>query len=372
MSEALPKNLTLHTAHADDPLSSVTILIHTANRPQQLYRLLRYYAAIPSIAACTILVADGSDAANSATFDRLMRTAPFELSYRLQRYSSDLRFPDRLRQALDTVLTPYVMLAADDDFYFVDWISDHIGLFDMRDDVTAVIGNYLVFGLDGFTAFADTISIADGGPERFAVPWLEGDTIAARLTELAANPHGIQTIAWYALHRTKAIRTIFSYSEQYDLPVLLFERFFTVAQAALGKTVFTPDIFLARQSDTNPADFIWRGEPMGLRAQQDGVAKLKMCTTTFLATELACDSTRAAMLSAMVFEPEIAMMRQADGRRWLRLIINRLGLRRWLTRVRRAVPPQARDLRLPQRCDPAELARRGKEVLLACRPDVTG
>lgn len=372
MSKAFPKNLALQAALvSNDPLSGVTILIHTANRPEQLYRLMRYYAAVPGIAACTILIADGSDAVNSATFDDLMRTASFELSYRLQRYPYDLRFPDRLRQALDTVLTPCVMLAADDDFYFVEWIRDHVGLFNVRDDVTAIIGNYLTFGLDGFTAFANTVTIVDGGPERFAIPWLEGETIKARLGELAANPHGIQTIAWYALHRTEALRTIFGYSEQCDLPVLLFERFFTVAQAALGKTVFTPDIFLARQGDANPADFVWRGEPVGLRAQQNVVAKLEMCTTTFLTTELSCDLTLATTLSEMVFAPEIAMMRQADGRRWLRLIVNRFGLRRWLTRVRGTTSPQPRDPRLPQRCDAAELIRRGEQVRLACLPDVT-
>jgi glycosyltransferase domain-containing protein len=356
---------------SDDPLSRVTIMVHTANRPDQLYRLLRFYAAVPGVEACTILIADSSDADNIARFDALMRSAPFHLNYVMARFSAGISFPDRLRRACSTVTTDYVMLAADDDFYFLDWVRSAVGDLDLRRDTTAIIGNYLIFGLNRFTAFSDTVSIADGAPERFAIPWLEGDTAEARIGELGANPHGIQTIAWYALHRTQTLMHILDHGADYDLPLLLFERFFTMAQAASGKTHFSPDIFLARQADANPADRSWRAEPMGLTAQQHGVAKLEACACAFLSEVLGYDLARSAAMVATAYANEIRMMRQADGRRQLRRIVNRLGVRRWLDAFRQATPPQNRDPRLPQRCDPQELHRRGEQVRLACRPELS-
>ncbi|MBE2992951.1 TIGR00180 family glycosyltransferase [Sphingomonas sp. CFBP 13603] len=350
-------------------MDDVTILVLTANRPEQLYRLLRYYAASPEIGACKIMVADGSTPENTTRFDAMMRSASFDITYDLQRFSSTIGFPQRLQQAFATVSTRYVMLAADDDFYFPDWVSNVLGEFDRRSDVTAMIGNYCVFGLNRFTAFSDTVSIVDGGPERFAIPWLEGDTAEARIGELAANPHGIQTIAWYALHRTKVLARILDHSSHYDLPLLLFERFFTVAQAASGKTHFTPAIFLARQADANPADHLWRNEPMSLAKQQRDVAELEACTRTFLTDVLGYGDERSAELVATAYANQIRMMRQADNRRVLRYLVNRLGIRRWLTAFRHAKPPQLRDPRLPQRCDEQELRLRGEQVRLACRPD---
>lgn len=354
-----------------DPLSRVTIMVHTANRPDQLYRLLRFYAAVPGVEACTILIADGSNSDNIARFDALMRSAPFDLNYVLSRFSPDISFPERLRRACSSVTTDYVMLAADDDFYFLDWVRSAVEDLARRSDTTAIVGNYLIFGLNSFTAFSDTVSIADGAPERFAIPWLDGDTAEARIGELGANSHGIQTIAWYALHRTETLTRIFDHGADYDLPVLLFERFFTVAQAASGKTHFSPDIFLARQTDANPADRSWRAEPMGLTAQQHGVARLEACAQAFLSEVLGYDSAQSAAMVATAYANEIRMMRQADGRRLLRRIVNRLGVRRWLDAFRQAKPPQNRDPRLPQRCDPQELHMRGEQVRLACRPKLS-
>lgn len=350
-------------------LSQVTILVLTANRPEQLYRLFRYYAAIPSMKYCKIIVADGSNSENSRKFEEMMHSASFKISYDLRNYAADMSFPQRLREAFAAVSTPYVMLAADDDFYFPDWICNVIGEFDRRSDVNAMIGNYLVFGLNRFAAFSDAVNIVDGGPERFAIPWLEGDTADARIGELAANPHGIQTIAWYALHRTEVLARILDHSRNYDLPLLLFERFFTVAQAASGKTHFTPAIFLARQADANPADHVWRSEPMSMAKQQQDVAKLKACTRTFLTDVLEYDDARSAELTETAYANQIRMMKQADNRHMVRRIVNRLGIRRWLTVVRHTKPPQPRDFRLPQRCDEQELHRRGEQVRIACRPD---
>lgn len=356
-------------AVSDDPLSGVTIVIHTANRPEQLYRLLRYYAAVPGIAACTILVADGSDPDSIEIFDAMMQSASFEITFDLRRFSPTISFSQRLRQVFAAVSTPYAMLAADDDFYFLDWVRDVVGAFDRRSDVTAIIGNYLVFSLNGFGAFSDTVSFVDGGPERFAIPWLEGETMEARIGELAANPDGIQTIAWYALHRTEVLARIYNHSSRYDLPLLLFERFFTVAQAASGRTHFSPAIFLARQADANPSDYMWRAEPMGLAEQQRGVVELEACTRSFLTDVLGIDDARSAELVAMAYASEIRMMKQADRRSMVRRIVNRLGVRRWLTMLRHAKPPQPRDQRLPQCCDEQELHMRGEQVRLACHSD---
>jgi glycosyltransferase domain-containing protein len=342
-----------------DALSRVTILIHTANRPEQLVRLMRYYATQPMIERLSIVIADGSTPEHRARFEKLMLQTDIDLDYTMLPGIADEPFLNRLVRAIGTVETELMMLAADDDFYFSDWISHAVRIMIERRDLSAMIGNYLVFEIGRFAAFSNEVKVIDGGPERFQIPWLEGKAASSRVRELGANPHGIQIMTWYALHRTEVIAGIISHGARYDLPLLLFERYFAVAQAASGKTHFTQEIFLARQADI---------EPMCFATYQAAIPKLESCTRAYLHDVLGIEQAKADKLIAVAYEHEINMMQQADRRRGLRRLANGSPIRRWLTawRMTKACPP--RDARLPQGCDLMELEKRGAEIKFACRP----
>lgn len=369
MSDAIIPYLASPLAGSNSPLSRVTILVHSANRPDQLYRLLRYYSEAPGIDACTLVIADGSTPENRDVFDSMMRDAQFSVEYKIDTSPSDVSFLTRLRKACAAVETEFVMLAADDDFYFLDWVLDIVAEFDGEDDLVAAIGNYLTFGLGSFAAFSDTVTVADGGPEKFQIPWLGGMTPADRLGELGANPNGIQIMTWYALQRTDALTRILDHSARFDLPLLLFERYYAVAQAASGRTLFSPHIFLARQEDMDPAQQSWRVDPMSLADHETAIVELDRCTRSFLVEVIGLDAQEASRLAASVYANEVGMMRQADRRRTLRRIANGSVIRRWITAWRAMKPKPPRDARLPAHCEARELTMRGEQVKIACRPD---
>ena len=366
MADPLPNRTFIHPTIT---VPRVTILVHTANRPEQLYRLMRFYASCPEVTDFRFLIADGSNADCAAKFDGLMAAAKVSIDYVLVRCPPEIGFLNRLSTACEKVETNLVILAADDDFYFLEWFSHAEEVINSSSAVTTVIGNYLTFDLGGFTAFSDQITVRDGGPEKFKIPWMEGERPEARLEEIGSNPNGIQIMTWYALQRTKNLRTILEHGAQFDLSLMLFERYYAVAQAALGRTVFTQGIFLARQEDADPSQQWWRREPMGFSAHEKLNAELERCTASFLADVVGLDAVEGRRLAAEVYSAELAMMRQADRRRWLRRIVNRAGIRRWLDAFRKAVPPPPRDPRLPQRCDPEQLQALGERVRIACRPD---
>src|SRR5688500_7683769 len=98
--------------------SNVTVVVHTYNRPHFLYRLLRYYSGSDAFSRMKIIIADGGSDESWGTFERITSERPLPLELAIHRYPPDLFLYKRLRSVINHVETPYLILAADDDFYF--------------------------------------------------------------------------------------------------------------------------------------------------------------------------------------------------------------------------------------------------------------
>ena len=345
--------------------SSVTILIHTANRQPFVQRLLRYYDSVETLRTSCLVVADGSSADHPQALSAgsLKSAVPHEI---LQ--APTVPFTRRLQLAMARITTPYVLVAADDDFYFFDWLHGAVERLDRHPDCEAVVGDYLLFTLGAFRAYSDHVSVSEPAGGVLRIPFLEAEAPEERLAEHVRNSAGLITIGWYALQRTATLRAIIDYGLEFELPLLLYERFTVVAQTATGKVHMSQDIFIARQTDAAPGRAAAIA-PLGYHGNEAAIQRLLDCTRTFCCERLGWDRQRADAFAALAYANEIAMMRQADRRRWLRDTLNSApSLRRIVDRVRsRGLKPQIRDKRLPSNRDPAEVVKKRQLVTWACR-----
>lgn len=169
-----------------------------------------------------------------------MRGDPSELLYR------------RLGRGLDAVTSPYVILAADDDLYFFDWIKRGVALLDADPSFGIVYGHTMRFALDDFVPYASSVRCfvnpIENPPER----WLEAGTARQRLVDVSDTASDLATTGWYAMQRTDQLREIIGLALRRGLNNPMFEKFLIFAQAALGKTRRLDEIFLARQMDVGP------------------------------------------------------------------------------------------------------------------------
>lgn len=350
-----------------DP-SRVTVLVHTADRPMFVRRLLRYYDTVAALRTARVMIADGSAAPHAAATRQAVAEATLPVT--LHQFAPDIPLARRLRQAVDRVDTEYVMLAADDDLYFFDWLEVGLPWLDAHPECEVVVGDYLLFALPGYGVFGDAVTVREPEPGVVPIPFLDGPSPEERIAEHARSPVGLQTVGWYALQRTATLCGILRHAAEFDLPVLFFERFYTMVQACAGTAHFTKEIFIARQANVGAG---WRQmpvEPLGYARNRAPVARLVACTTAYLTDTLGFTADRAALLVEQAYRHEFAMMRQADRRRVPRRLLNRvLPLRRLVDRVRlRLRPPPPRDERLPRRADRAEVAGKRAIIERACAP----
>ena len=324
-------------------LSDVTLIVHSYNRPDLLFRLLRYYSRCPELADVEIIVADGSREAERREFLRRMSAAGISLDYRMMPFPPELPLHHRIEAVLAVVTRPLLLLAADDDFYLFDWLVEAIDYLARHPDTGIAYGQYLTFSLGGFRAFSDRILFAAPVSERPPIPWQEQPSGAERLSEIARLDGGLTTLGWYALQRTDLFKRMVAMASGYDLPMLLFEKFLVVAQAAATKAHMIDRLFIARQSDVDP-DRDPPSAPFGLRENRAAVERLKACCAEWLTVE--CEIVDAQGLIDEVLAAELRSMRDADRKRFARALAGRWPM---LNRLRRRNPVSADPDRLAVR-----------------------
>lgn len=339
-------------------LSDVTLIVHSYNRPELLFRLLRYYSHCPEMAEVEVIVADGSWEAQREEFLRMMAAAGVTLRYRLISFPPELPLHHRLQAVLPEVTRPFTLLAADDDFYMFDWLVEASAYLSGHPDTNVVHGQYLTFSLNGFRAFSNEIVFRAPFVENPPIPWQEQSSPIERLEEIARLDGGLMPAGWYALQRTHLLVRLLNLVIPCALPVLLFERFLVVAQAASGKAHMIDRLFIVRQSDLDPARDP-PPEPLGLHDNREGVAQLKDCCVRWLSEE--CGIVDAGALVDRVLAADLRWMRDADRKRLARALANHFPI---LNRLRRKNPISGdpdrlamRDPRFPQPRPPMDYRR---------------
>ena len=232
---------------ADAALRRVTFVLHTRNRPDFLSRCLDHFEQELGSSGARLVITDGSDPDMWAIVEKSLRERGDFDRYVILHSDPPVSMRDRLAESLARVETDYVALAADDDFYFKDWIAPAAALLDSDGDFSTVYGHALFFYLEGYRAYGEQVEC--WVHPRTAVPqwWQEHETPAERLQELNRPRQDTAFMGWYALQRTAQLRAIFDLAVRIDLRHEMLEHVITLVQTITGKTRMLDTIFLARQ-----------------------------------------------------------------------------------------------------------------------------
>lgn len=124
------KSVSEHTLPLNELL---TVVLISHNRPAFLRRAMKYYGALP----CKVLVLD------SAT-ERFQGELP-EVDYRHVPQFAYSGFQAKLAYGVEQVTTPYMVLAADDDFIVHDALSESVGFLEENRDYGMCHGYCLMY-----------------------------------------------------------------------------------------------------------------------------------------------------------------------------------------------------------------------------------
>ena len=156
-------------------------------------------------------------------------------------------YAGRLKEAIKLVNTEYVVLAADDDFYFPEYFTKSLDFLEKHHDYGSVYGHMLKFELDKFTPFGKISNLwisKDNNPPN---PWIEDEVVESRLNNLGKNPWA--WFSWYAVQRTGLLEITATEAEKCNIDGYLFEKFMSFCHATLYKAKKLDFIYCARQEN---------------------------------------------------------------------------------------------------------------------------
>jgi glycosyltransferase domain-containing protein len=298
-------------------------ILHTRNRPDFVERALRYYAKRFHY---PIVVLDGSNEAHFKTLQSVVASCaaipgapPIDLVHR----SEDTPFLQRLDEALQEIAAPYILLMADDDFYFESWADTGIRYLDKHANCSVVYGHTLMFETHaGYQAYGQADRFCFSVPNPVA-RWLEGETAQARLTELGRGPYS--TNGWYAMQRRDAFASIVRKAREARFGSLLapeapygeldmLERMVNLLQPIYGKVVMLDTTFLARQADPamNRKSNAWRW-------CAGAMSRLAEIGTDVMVEVTGTKRSEARAVIENALAPEVFALKQHDRRDALRI-----------------------------------------------------
>lgn len=292
----------------------VTILIHTKNRPWFLLRLIKYYNEKLGSVEINVIILDCSDDESFSIISEELNRKKYELRIRVLHHSQSSSFSHRMAEALPLISTPYVLLAADDDFYFFDWLKPAVDLLDSDLSYGIVYGHTVCFELEHYKPCGQLVRFDFSHPNPPA-RWLEGHTPLERLIELGKSDW--TTMGWYALQRTEILSVITNNAKECRLDGYHFERLLIFCQTALSKTKMLNYIYLARQTcnEKRPA--------YSFKVEQKSLKTLMDVSASILSQQKNIEIKSATGMVEDAFRAEIYQLRKNDSRRYLRIIGDR-------------------------------------------------
>jgi glycosyltransferase domain-containing protein len=302
----------------------ITILLHTRNRPQFVLRLMDYYRSKIALSEIKIIVLDSSNEINFNMMSAKLACHTHNLEILLLHHKEGASFAYRLDEALANVTTPYVLLAADDDFYFFDWLHSAVDLLDTDNSFGVVYGHTLRFGLETNDPYGKLCNFLFQKPNP-PVRWLEGKTLVERMDELGKSDWA--TAGWYALQRTEILTIIVEKSRKYNIDGYHFERFLVFCQAALTKTRKLNEIYLARQMYIGE-----KGPPFSYKIEQKSLANFKQAAVEILLKYKGLELKTASGIVDKVLRAEVSQLIENDSRKYLRMVGDRFPYLRNLKR----------------------------------------
>jgi glycosyltransferase domain-containing protein len=238
----------------NDPLTRLTLVIPTYNRPHYLHRLIDTYQALHL--KSPILVADSSPQPFAPT-DPLGG-----LPIQFRQFPPDTGYLNKLISALSTVKTPYVALLADDDFYLPSALVEAVSFLDDHPSYSGAGGRSYRFVLPPHATHGHGLTQWKSYPQHGAEEEDVGQRLAAHFRNYATN--------WYSVQRTESLQATFSKNLEIQEDLYLVELLTSASLLVRGKFKCLDRVFLLRENDApksyvqsnlfTRATHLWNGE----------------------------------------------------------------------------------------------------------------
>lgn len=323
-----------------EPQSRVTLLFHTRNRVSFLIRALRHYDRTSGGMGLEVVISDGSTLESHVTLKEYLARTELAVPVHLMPHAESVGFVQRISDALAAVRTPYVMLAADDDLYFPEWINDAIAELNRDATVGVLYGHTVRFELESFVPYGRIGRLEVAEYRNPPLRWLEDGDVEARLSSLGLSNWA--TVGWYALQRTDALRIVVENAVRHQLDAVFFERYLTFCQVSNARVRKRNSTYLARQ--VNPDE---RREPLSFRNSRQLVEACLRASHEYLAVHCGVSSANAWDLVNSTYAGEIAMYRRADRFQCARRALDAMPVLRSVRSRLTVATPYVQDARLP-------------------------
>ena len=204
--------------------NAVTLVIILHNRHQNLDRLLEYYAGFES----------PSVIADSSKEEHFFSKRQANLTYL---YTPNLTYTQKIERLLDAVITPYIVMNADDDFIVPAGLYDCVGFLNTNESYSAAQGMILKY-------YKNTVE----KKVRFGLLYkgdfsLNMDDPMERLQNLF---HPYKSLL-YAVHRTNILRACYQNAGKGIRNLYLNEYLVSVGTVLRGKIKDMPSLYQVRE-----------------------------------------------------------------------------------------------------------------------------
>jgi len=262
-----------------------------------------------------VIVADGSSSKIWSNLEKAINDNQYRHNIKLLHHDFDTSFLQRLNDAVEMVTTPYVLLAADDDLYMFDWLTEAENLLNANSSFGVVYGHALRFELHRFIPYGKIIKLEIERNRNPPYRWLEGETPTERLKSIGDPTTDLATFGWYALQRTDLLKSILNAARIYGLNNYGLEKLMIVAQAALVRSRQLAQIHIARQVNRQErrAAFSYENEAKTIKSIVDAVEFLVKDHPHFKNR-----SNREILMIAL--QGEVRQLKAVHDRRYLRAI----------------------------------------------------
>ena len=290
----------------------VTVVVHSRNRPEFLLHLIDYYNKHLVPLGVDVVISDGSDDEVYSELIKEFEIRSYPHSVKLIHHSKTASLPSRFAASLELISTPYLLLAADDDLYYFDWIESGVAFLNSDPSYGVVYGHCINFELKQKKPYGELVGFGINRRRNPAVRWLEGDSPKERLVELGRSAWA--TAGWYALQRVELLAVVVAYANQHQLDGYHVERLLIFCQAALSKSKMIDQIYIARQTHVE------KRNPYSYREEQENLGQLIEACVSVLCDHMNIEKVTASRMVEDVFKAEIVQLESNDARKILRAL----------------------------------------------------
>ena len=222
-------------------MDNFTIIITSFNRPKCLFRTLTFLLSFKM--DFKIIIADSSF--SNQDFSKI-KSIKFGDKIRFQKFDPNIKVAEKISKSLNYVETEFCVLCADDDFIFPESIRQCIEFLKKNMDYASCHGKYYIHTAFNFTKKFGII-FREQSKKTLSC---EQENPLARIQSYLDGQIGSQ-YTFYAVFRTKHLKTIWQQTFLYANNWLINEYFPCIISLILGKMKTLPIFYMSREPNFN-------------------------------------------------------------------------------------------------------------------------